>query len=140
MRSAPGRVGVRVSPGSTFNDVADTDPEATLTHLASELRGKGLAYLHLVGGAYGYDAAGIARRTFDGPLILNGGYDAARAEADLASGRADVIAFGVPFLANPDLPERLRTGASLNAPDPKTFYGGDARGYTDYPTATAAAA
>ncbi|GGJ17679.1 alkene reductase [Neoroseomonas lacus] len=135
----PGRVGVRVNPGSTFNDVADTDPEATLTHLATALSGQGLAYLHLVGGAYSYDAAGIARRLFDGPLILNGGYDAARAEADIAGGRADVIAFGVPFLANPDLPTRLRTGTALNAPDPKTFYGGDAHGYTDYPTLAIAA-
>lgn len=120
--------------GGTFNDVADTDPEATLTHIATALRGRGLAYLHLVGGAYGYDAAGIARG-FHGPLILNGGYDAARAEADLAAGRADLIAFGSSFLANPDLPERLRTGAAPNAPDAKTFYGGDARGYTDYPYA-----
>lgn len=130
----PGRVGLRVNPGGTFNDVADTDPEATLTYIATALRGRGLAYLHLVGGAYSYDAAGIARRLFDGPLILNGGYDATRAEADLAAGRADLIAFGSSFLANPDLPERLRTGAALNAPDAKTFYGGDARGYTDYPT------
>lgn len=130
----PGRVGLRVNPGGTFNDVADTDPEATLTYIATALRGRGLAYLHLVGGAYSYDAAGIARRIFDGPLILNGGYDATRAEADLAAGRADLIAFGSSFLANPDLPERLHTGAALNAPDAKTFYGGDARGYTDYPT------
>lgn len=130
----PGRVGLRVNPGGTFNDVADTDPEATLTYIATALRGRGLAYLHLVGGAYSYDAAGIARRLFDGPLILNGGYDATRAEADLAAGRADLIAFGSSFLANPDLPERLRTGAGLNAPDAKTFYGGDARGYIDYPT------
>ncbi len=129
-----GRVGLRVSPGSAFNDIADSDPEATLTHIATALRGQGLAYLHLVGGAYDFDAAGIARRIFDGPLILNGGYDAARAEADLAAGRADVIAFGSSFLANPDLPERLRTGVALNTPDPKTFYGGDAAGYTDYPT------
>lgn len=135
-----GRVGLRVSPGSTFNDVADTDPEATLTHIATALRGQGLAYLHLVGGAYTYDAAGIARRLFDGPLMLNGGYDRARAEADIAAGRADIISFGSSFLANPDLPERLRTGAALNTPDTATFYGGDARGYTDYPVLVAAAA
>jgi N-ethylmaleimide reductase len=132
-----GRVGLRVNPGGTFNDVADSDPEATLTHIATALRGQGLAYLHLVGGAYSYDAAGIARRVFDGPLMLNGGYDAARAEADIAAGRADVIAFGTSFLANPDLPERLRAGAMLNAPDTATFYGGDARGYTDYPALAA---
>ncbi|MBW6400118.1 alkene reductase [Roseomonas sp. HJA6] len=135
----PGRVGLRVNPGGTFNDVADTDGAATLTHIATALSGKGLAYLHLVGGAYDYDAAGIARRHFDGPLMLNGGYDAARAEADLAAKRADVISFGVPFLANPDLPERLRLGVALNAPDPSTFYGGDSRGYTDYPALPAAA-
>ncbi len=132
-----GRVGVRVSPGSAFNDIEDSDPEATLTHIATALRGQGLAYLHLVGGAYAYDAAGIARRVFDGPLMLNGGYDRARAEADIAAGRADAIAFGVPFLANPDLPARLRADAPLNAPDTTTFYGGDARGYTDYPALAA---
>ncbi|WP_198373067.1 alkene reductase [Roseomonas rosulenta] len=134
-----GRVGLRVNPGATFNDVADTDPAATLTHIATALKGQGLAYLHLVGGAYSYDAAGIARRSFDGPLMLNGGYDRARAEADIASGRADIISFGSAFLANPDLPERLRTGAQLNAPDTATFYGGNAKGYVDYPALAAAA-
>ncbi|BDG75092.1 alkene reductase [Roseomonas fluvialis] len=134
-----GRVGLRVSPGSSFNDIADSDPEATLTHIATALRGRGLAYFHLVGGAYGYDAAGIARRRFDGPLMLNGGYDRARADADIAAGRADLVSFGSAFLANPDLPERLRTGAALNAPDTATFYGGDAKGYTDYPALAAAA-
>lgn len=135
----PGRVGLRVNPGGTFNDVADTDGAATLTHIATALRGTGLAYLHLVGGAYDYDAPGIARQHFDGPLILNGGYDAARADADIAAGRGDLVSFGVPFLANPDLPERLRMGVALNAPDPSTFYGGDSRGYTDYPALPAAA-
>jgi N-ethylmaleimide reductase len=71
--------------------------------------------------------------------MINGGYDVARAEAALASGGADLVAFGVPFLANPDLVERFRRGAPLNAPDRATFYGGDHRGYTDYPVIEQAA-
>jgi N-ethylmaleimide reductase len=74
------------------------------------------------------------RRHYSGTIILNGGYDRVRADGDIASGRADLVSFGVPFLANPDLPDRLKTGAPLNAPDPATFYGGGSKGYTDYPT------
>jgi len=68
-----------------------------------------------------------------GALILSGGYDAARAEADLAAGKCDLIAFGRPFLANPDLIARMKAGAALNSPDADTFYTADAKGYTDYP-------
>jgi N-ethylmaleimide reductase len=74
------------------------------------------------------------KAAFGGPVIVAGGYDAEKAEAVLEAGAADLVAFGVPYLANPDLPERLRAGAPLNAPDPTTFYGGDERGYLDYPT------
>jgi N-ethylmaleimide reductase len=72
-------------------------------------------------------------------VIVAGGYDADKADAVLASGTADLVAFGVPYLANPDLPERLRERAPLNTPDPSTFYGGDERGYVDYPTREVAA-
>ena len=76
----------------------------------------------------------MLRAVFRGPLIANGGYDGETGNAAIAAGEADLVAFGAPFLANPDLPERLRPGAPLNAPDRATFYGGDERGYTDYPT------
>ncbi len=76
----------------------------------------------------------VLRAIFRGPLIVNGGFDAATAGEAIASGEADLVAFGVPFLANPDLVRRWREGAPLNAPDRATFYGGDAHGYVDYPT------
>jgi N-ethylmaleimide reductase len=134
---SPERVGVRLSPWLDFNDMRDSDPPALFQHATQELSRFGLAYLHLVEPA---EAAGerhlapAIRRRFQGPLILNEGYDRDRAERVIASGAADLIAFGTAFLANPDLPERLRRGAALNAPDRKTYYGGDARGFTDYPT------
>jgi N-ethylmaleimide reductase len=73
------------------------------------------------------------RRIFDGTYIVNGGFDLAAANAAIAGGEADLVAFGAPFLANPDLPERLRRGAALNAADQATFYTGEAKGYVDYP-------
>ncbi len=132
------RVGVRLSPINTFNDISDTDPEATFSVVVDGLNRFGLAYLHVVE----VDMAGIAgdafdwerlRQSFDGPYMANGGYDRDRAEQAIASGSADMISFGVPFIANPDLPARLAKGAPLNKADPATFYGGDATGYTDYP-------
>jgi N-ethylmaleimide reductase len=131
------RVGVRLSPGGVFNDIHDPDAPATYAHVASELAKRNLAYLHIFDTKPGFDVAALIRAHYKGTLILNGGYDRARAEADIASGLADLIAFGVPFLANPDLPERLAQGAALNAPDQATFYGGGAKGYTDYPALTA---
>jgi len=133
------RVGVRISPINPFNDIADSQPEATFTRVAQRLGGLGLAYLHVVEGAiHGGDTElprvdmGRLRRAFGGTYIANGGYDGERAKSALLAGDADLIAFGVPFIANPDLPLRLALGAELNDPDPETFYGGDARGYTDY--------
>jgi N-ethylmaleimide reductase len=76
------------------------------------------------------------RDAFDGTLIVNGGYDLTTAEAVIARGEADLVAFGVPFLANPDLPLRYRKGAVLNTPDATTFYAGEEKGYTDYPALT----
>ena len=77
----------------------------------------------------------LLRKFFRGPIIVNGGYDRSSAERALVRGVADLVAIGVPFIANPDLVERLRTGAPLSAPDPTTFYGGGEKGYTDYPVA-----
>jgi N-ethylmaleimide reductase len=77
------------------------------------------------------------RRIWRGPYIINGGYDRARGDAALAAGEADLVAFGVPFLANPDLPARFAKGAALNPADPATFYGGGEKGYTDYPSLAA---
>jgi N-ethylmaleimide reductase len=134
----PGRVGVRLSPQSAFNDMSDSDPRATFGHAARALAPFGLAYLHIVEpvGALPEGTAPLApdlKQAFGGPLMINGGYTRALAEAALARGAADLVSFGASFLANPDLPLRLVQDAPLNPPDPATFYGGDARGYTDYP-------
>ncbi len=132
------RVGVRLSPINSFNDMYDTDPEATFGVVVDALNRFGLAYIHVVE----VDMAGKARDTFDwrklrnafhGPYMANGGYDRKQAEQSIASGSADLISFGAPFLANPDLPARLALGAPLNKADQETFYSGDGRGYTDYP-------
>jgi len=128
------RVGVRLSPINPFNDIQDSNPQATFDHVATQLGGRGLAYLHV------YQAGGDPfdwqrmRRAFGGCFVVNGGYDRPKAEAAIESGAADLVAFGTSFLANPDLVRRLRQNAPLNAPNPATFYGGGAEGYTDYPT------
>ena len=133
------RVGVRISPASPANDMRDSDPQALFNHAVAALAPFSLAYLHVVEGAtggardlLGFDY-GALRRAFGGPYLANNGYDKPLAEAALREGRADAIAFGRPFIANPDLVERLRTGAPLATADHKTFYGGDEHGYTDYP-------
>jgi len=132
-----GRVGIRVSPGGTFNDIHNDNVEGTYTHLFKALAPKGLAWLHIMGAPPGLDIAALAKKHFGGKVILAAGYDRAKAEADIKAGRAEAIAFGVPFLANPDLPDRLRRNAGLNAPNQATFYGGGAAGYTDYPALAA---
>lgn len=141
------RVGVRLSPLSPFNSMHDSDPAGTFTAAAEALSQFRLAYLHLVepvGPSWRSEGSGAERLTprlkavFGGPVIANGGYDREKAERVLATGEADLVSFGTAFLANPDLPARLRSGAELNQPDPATFYGGDARGYTDYPAFVAA--
>ena len=140
----PGRVGVRVSPFNSYNSMSDSDPEATFAQVAILLGGRGLAYLHVVEPS-GPDGARVTRLTptlrrhFGGAVIVNGAFDAPSAEAAIARGEADAVSFGVPFLANPDLPRRIALDAPLNAPDGATFYGGDASGYTDYPALDAAA-
>jgi N-ethylmaleimide reductase len=136
----PDRVGVRLSPTGAFNSMSDSDPETTFTYAARELDRFGLAYLHVVEPLGTTSVAPLLRKVFRGPFILNGGYGRETADAALARGEADLISFGSLYLANPDLPERFAEGSSLNAPDPATFYGGDHRGYTDYPTRDAATA
>jgi len=140
------RVGVRLSPLGTFNDVGDEDPETTFGYIAENLSAYRLAYLHLVNPAVAAFENGteadpralgmlaLLRETYRGMLIVAGGFDQDTAEAWLKQGKADVIAFGRKFLANPDLPERFRGRVSLNTDDRSTYYGGGAKGYTDYPT------
>jgi N-ethylmaleimide reductase len=137
------RVGVRISPNGTFNDMSDSNPHATFGYLAEQLSKLRIAYLHVVevlekdlrhGAGNTPDVpASFFRPLFDGSLIANGAYTLPRAQQALAAGDADAIAFGVLFIANPDLPERFRRGAELNSPDSSTFYGGGEKGYTDYP-------
>jgi N-ethylmaleimide reductase len=132
------RVGVKISPAMNFNDIADANPQETYTHLVEQLPGLDLAYLHvaLFGASVDYHA--LLRPRFNGAYLIGGGLDQSSAEALLAAGRADATVFGGAFLANPDLPERFRRGAALNAPDKSTFYTPDAKGYTDYPALEAA--
>ena len=137
-----GRVGVRLSPTSSFNDMRDSDPVRTFSAVARALSSRRLAYLHVIEAGPGNATFNSAAprtlpsiaRAFHGPLIVNDGYTAETAEATLVQGEADLVSFGSPFLANPDLVERFRAGLPLNAPDGSTFYGGDERGYTDYRT------
>jgi len=130
------RVGVRLSPISNFNDMTDSDPTRTFGHVAARLSARRLAYLHVVEtGTVTFDWSAL-RRAFAGRYMANGGYARERAAEALQAGRADLVSFGVPFLANPDLVERFRRGAPLNEPDRSSFYGGDSRGYVDYPELT----
>ena len=133
------RVGVRLSPINQFNDIRDSNPQALFNHVAEALNPFNLAYLHVVEIGMSGDAPQVFdfaefRRVYRGSYIANGGYDKARGNAAVASGHADAVAYGVPFIANPDLVERFQQDAALNTPDQSTFYGGDAHGYTDYPS------
>lgn len=134
------RVGIKLSPSNTFNDMHDSDPKATFSYAIEALNSFGLAYLHLMeptpaDSRHGGKPISVAelRPFFQGTVIANGGYTKETGNAAIADGTADLISFGVPFLANPDLPERFRRNAPLNEPDRSTFYGGDKKGYTDYP-------
>jgi N-ethylmaleimide reductase len=135
------RVGYRISPHFNLHAMSDSDPRTTFGYLVGELGKLGIGYIHLVeavGGRLGAVPPGarmvpLIRETFDGALILNGGYDAMTANRALEDGAADLISFGAPFLANPDLPRRFARDAPLNTPDIATFYAGEEKGYTDYP-------
>ncbi|MCA3717021.1 MAG: alkene reductase [Brevundimonas sp.] len=136
------RVGIRLSPSNGSNGTKDSDPAAVFVPAAAALKPFGLAYLHLIEGEPGtvmapWEGAPLLaarmREAFGGPLMLNGGLTRETAEKALAEGRADLVSVGVPVLSNPDLVARWKTNAPLNAPDRATFYGGGAKGYTDYP-------
>ena len=136
-----GQVGVRISPTGGFNDMSDNNPLETFSVAVARLNSYGLGYLHVVETAQnskGSSAEDLAmsahlRALWKGLYVANGGYDRVRGEEALRTGQADAVAFGRAFLANPDLPRRLQLGAALNEPDPKSFYGGGAAGYTSYP-------
>ena len=128
------RVGIKISPEMGFNDITDANPQETYTYLVDQLRALNLAYLHvaLFGAKVDYHA--LLRPRFNGAYLIGGGLDQTGAEALLSDKRADATVFGGAFLANPDLPERFRQGASLNTPDKNTFYSPGAEGYIDYPS------
>ena len=133
------RTGIRISPVTPANDISDSNPQPLFDHIVDGLSALKLGYLHVVEGATGgprdnvtFDY-GSLRRRFNGTYIANNGYDLALANKTLATGNADLIAFGKAFISNPDLVERLKAGAQLNQWDQATFYGGAAKGYTDYP-------
>jgi len=137
------KVGIRLSPYGVFNDMPLYNAmEADYTYLAQQLNDRGLVYIHLVdhspqGAPPVPDAIKATfRKLFTRTLILSGGYDAVRAESDLAAGKCDLIAVGRPFLANPDLVARWSSGATVNPPDMSTFYTPGPKGYTDYPALT----
>ncbi len=131
------RVGVRISPQNVQNDIDDSDPQALFNHVAKNLAGKKIAYLHVIEGdtsgksVPAFDYAAL-KRLFGGPVIANNNFDGVRAMAAVSEGRADMIAFGKPFISNPDLPVRLLLGAPLETANHDTFYGGGEEGYTDY--------
>ena len=144
-----GRTGIRISPVTPANDASDSDAQALFTHVVEKLARYPLAFVHIIEGATGgdrdfkqgdvpfdYEALRTAYTTAGGKgvWIANNGYDREAAEAAVASGKADAVAFGRPFIANPDLVRRLKEKAPLNTPDQSTFYGGGEHGYIDYPT------
>jgi N-ethylmaleimide reductase len=137
----PGRVGVRLSPHSVSDGTSDSTPFETFRYVAEQLRLRNVAYVHLIEPVTTREPKQLAaalHEAFRGPLIVCGGFEQASAEQAVQSGRAQLVAFGSGFIANPDLVERLRRSAPWNTPDPSTFYGGGDRGYVDYPFLTTA--
>lgn len=134
------RVGVRLSPWGKNSGMGDSNPVALFTYVAKELGRLGVGYIHILENAPGHPLAPATsilpavRDVFHGAVIVNSGYDRASGDEVIRSGNADMVSFGVPFLANPDLVERLRRNAPLNAPDMSTFFAGGDKGYIDYPT------
>jgi N-ethylmaleimide reductase len=131
------RVGVRISPENSFNDMRDSHAQETFVSVAERVNGFGLAYLHVLEGDMAAGARtidyGRIRAAFKGIYMANCRYDLMRAQQAIATNAADMVSFGTLYIANPDLVERFRQGAALNTPDPGTFYGGAEHGYTDYP-------
>jgi N-ethylmaleimide reductase len=136
------RVGVRNSPLNSYNSMSDSDPIGLVTWLGEKLSGYGLAYWHVMRadflGEQSGDVMTAARAAYRGVLVGNMGYSPQEAAEAIAAKKLDAMAFGTPFLANPDLPARVKAGAELNAPDAATFYSPGAKGYTDYPAMGAA--
>jgi N-ethylmaleimide reductase len=143
-----GRTGIRLSPVTPANDASDPEPQVIFNYAAAKLAPYGLAFVHVIEGATGgerdfqqgdkpFDYAGFKAAYRDaggtGAWMVNNGYNREMAEEAVAKGYADLVAFGKPFIANPDLVRRFREGAELNVPDNTTFYGGGAKGYIDYP-------
>jgi N-ethylmaleimide reductase len=134
------KVGLRLSPVNPFNDMKDSNPQALFNYVTEQLNQFNLAYLHVVEG--GIHGGGVAdpfdfeamRKLCKSAYIANLSYDKTTGNAAIASGHADAVAYGVPFIANPDLVERFRKDAPLNEADSSSFYGGSEKGYTDYPT------
>jgi N-ethylmaleimide reductase len=132
-------VGLRLTPENSFNSMSDSNPQAHFNTFITQLNARNLAYLHILEG----DMMGAARKvnyralreTYKGIYMANNGYDKDRAQTAIANGDCDLVAFGVPFLANPDLVYRYKNNLQLNAAEQNTFYGGDETGYTDYPYA-----
>ena len=131
----PGRVGVRIAPGNGYNGMDVSDPEATFAPFLKALDPLGLAYVHAIDmGLPDLDTVALLRTNWSGPVIINNALTAETATALLDSGRAEAVSFGRPFIANPDLVERMRQGAPLANPDYSLLYTGEERGYTDYPS------
>src|ERR1700758_3007457 len=138
------RTGIRISPVTPANDIVDSAPQPLFDYIVDQLNALKLVYIHVIEGATGgprdiapFDYASLRKR-FAGAYVANNGYHFDLAPKVVNEGAADLIAFGKPFISNPDLVERLKQGAPLNEWDKATFYGGGAKGYTDYPTLQAA--
>lgn len=141
------RTGIRLSPVTPANDLSDSDPQPLFNHALDVVESFHPVYVHMIEGATGgprdivpgFDFEALRNR-FSGAWMVNNGYDKAMAEAVVASGKADLVAFGKPFVSSPDAVERLRRGAAFNEVDRETLYGGGAKGYIDYPTLEAVGA
>lgn len=136
----PERTGIRISPTSFLKNCGDSDPQSLYARYVSELSDRKLAYLHVIEGTIYAERDPMAFKAWDlkqhfhGPYIGNNAYTPALAETRIAEGLTDLVSFGRPYIANPDLVERFAVNADLAEADPETFYGGDAKGYTDYPS------
>ncbi len=135
------KVGVRLSPSGTFNDMSDSDPSKHFVYLCKKLNSFDLAYVHIIDALeadikHGANVVELSelREAYNGVLITNGGYTQERADKTIASNKADAVTFGELFIANPDLPERFSKNAALNKADPSTYYTQGEKGYTDYPS------
>lgn len=135
------KVGVRLSPENSFNSMQDSDAQNTFNYVVAMLSGFKLAYLHVLEGDMMTQQRSLdylqLKQRFDGPYMANCGYDYEKAQAVIQNGAADFVSFGSLFISNPDLPARFKAGAELAVADQATFYGGDEKGYTDYPTMSA---